>query len=258
VKSASSLERSRDELLARIVHRLEADERTPAAWLRGSFGRGEEDAYSDLDLSVVVDITKASGLCNTKRDGGRSRLNFVSAFGEPVIVHEHHANAPGDGAFTAIIYASGIAVDWTFLPIAQARRPSASRLLFDFAGIPTSIGNQEIDANDVADRLSERLAFFWLVAFPAAKAIRRGDDVRFHAVLELMHQALRDIDGLLAGQQRGYSRHSLAPFCPTPEDQRVALRAACEAVIRRSSMIAAAGGDVPDRQHEALELWIEL
>ena len=47
--------RQRDDLLARIVGVLGADVRVRSAWLSGSFGRGEADAWSDFDLHVAVE-----------------------------------------------------------------------------------------------------------------------------------------------------------------------------------------------------------
>ena len=44
----------RDDLLRQTVAALAEDGRFVAAWLAGSFGRGEADAYSDLDLVAVV------------------------------------------------------------------------------------------------------------------------------------------------------------------------------------------------------------
>lgn len=41
------------EALHDIATLLEADHRIQAAWLEGSFGRGEEDRYSDIDLHVL-------------------------------------------------------------------------------------------------------------------------------------------------------------------------------------------------------------
>src|ERR671911_221465 len=46
---------ARDELLARVSSVLEADARVTCAWLSGSYGRGEADEWSDLDLHVAVD-----------------------------------------------------------------------------------------------------------------------------------------------------------------------------------------------------------
>lgn len=46
---------ARDALLARIVDLLQADRRVGAAWLSGSFGGGEADVWSDLDLHIAVE-----------------------------------------------------------------------------------------------------------------------------------------------------------------------------------------------------------
>lgn len=48
------LEPGYDDLLARVVGSLEADERVRAVWLSGSVGRGVADAGSDLDLVLTV------------------------------------------------------------------------------------------------------------------------------------------------------------------------------------------------------------
>ena len=42
---------ARERLLERIAAGLAADRRFMAAWLSGSYGRGEQDAVSDIDLS---------------------------------------------------------------------------------------------------------------------------------------------------------------------------------------------------------------
>jgi len=47
--------RERDEILADLTKSLEAEVRVKAAWLWGSFMRGEQDDLSDLDLWLLVD-----------------------------------------------------------------------------------------------------------------------------------------------------------------------------------------------------------
>ena len=42
-------------LLERLIQVLEGDERVESAWLSGSFGRGDGDAWSDIDITAVVD-----------------------------------------------------------------------------------------------------------------------------------------------------------------------------------------------------------
>jgi len=45
---------SRELLLRHILAELKADARVAAVWLTGSIGRGEDDAWSDLDLHVAI------------------------------------------------------------------------------------------------------------------------------------------------------------------------------------------------------------
>ena len=45
--------RLRDDLLVRIVGVLHADLRVRSAWLSGSFGRGEADAWSDQQSTTT-------------------------------------------------------------------------------------------------------------------------------------------------------------------------------------------------------------
>src|SRR5688572_19801154 len=53
----------RNTLLDRIAAALREDTRVVGAWLVGSFGRGQADAWSDLDLEVaIVDEQLASFL----------------------------------------------------------------------------------------------------------------------------------------------------------------------------------------------------
>jgi len=46
---------AREALLATITDVLQRDDRIRAAWLSGSLGRGDGDAFSDVDLLVAVD-----------------------------------------------------------------------------------------------------------------------------------------------------------------------------------------------------------
>jgi predicted nucleotidyltransferase len=71
--------RQRDDLLARIVGVLDSDQRVRAAWLSGSFGRGEADAWSDLDLHVALDDDELVGFRAARRD-------LYAQVGRPVLV----------------------------------------------------------------------------------------------------------------------------------------------------------------------------
>jgi hypothetical protein len=93
---------AREQLLARIIEVLRQDSRFVAAWLTGSYGRGDQDAVSDLDLNIVVAAPHADELCERPTminvSVPRSRLTLISQFGQPAILHENHFNAPTNGS----------------------------------------------------------------------------------------------------------------------------------------------------------------
>lgn len=60
----------RDRMLAVATGVLVGDERFVAAWLSGSFGRGDDDALSDVDLTAVVAEVHADRLCHRSRQVG--------------------------------------------------------------------------------------------------------------------------------------------------------------------------------------------
>ena len=256
------LERERNALLARMVSGLRSDDRFPAAWLAGSFGRQEEDEYSDLDVIVAVSEDAVEALCSSDRPTGAGspgpRMDLISSFGTPAIVHEQHANAPPGGAFTAVIYESGTAVDWTFVPLLGLTRPSSTHFLFDQIDVPMEDASGQLDPATLAKRLGERLSFFWLLSISAAKAWRRGDDVRFHSVLELMYGARRDIEFLLRGERPVYTRYSLAPFLASREEQKRSLKEVCVEVNGLARSVARSGAATPDSPLEPVKRWLDL
>ncbi len=160
---------AREALLRRVAASLEADERVVAAWLSGSLSRdGGGHADSDIDLDVVLTDAAAVALCRRSRvvagETTPERLAFFARFGRPVLVHVNHHNALDGGTFTAVFYAEGApSIDWRQVPLARARRPLPSRLLFARTPIPAASPTQGKAAiGDVRRRL-EALA-------PAAEA----------------------------------------------------------------------------------------
>src|SRR5258707_13108321 len=89
---------ARSVLLEHIPSSLQNDERFVAAWLAGSFGRGEETWLSDLDLYVVVSDAASASLCATPWQIGAKttaeRLALFKQFGTPGLIFErnNHSN----------------------------------------------------------------------------------------------------------------------------------------------------------------------
>src|SRR5579864_5556041 len=99
---------ARDTLLGEITAFLKGDARFLAAWLAGSFGRGEQTWLSDLDLHVVVAEEYSETLCAMPWPaGGRTtpeRLELFRQFGTPAIIFEAHSNNQVGGTFTHVVY----------------------------------------------------------------------------------------------------------------------------------------------------------
>jgi len=233
---------ARDSLLAHITSVLEQDERIAAAWLVGSYSRGEQDDVSDIDLFVVVNDDAEAALCRYTRKSGSGapaeRLTLFCQFGNPVNIHENHANAPEGGSFSAVLYRDPpVIVDWTLVPFHLAWRGAETRLLFDHKGIPrvppTVMGfaNRRTDDQDEQAaanllELSERTAFFWMMAAIAAKYIVRGEPEDIQWVLAFLMNIVVEIAqfvGLRTGEitGEGISFH---------KEPSALLRALCEQV----------------------------
>lgn len=52
------------DLIERVKHVLSQDARVLGLWLVGSYARGTNDRFSDVDLWVVVDATDVDGFCD--------------------------------------------------------------------------------------------------------------------------------------------------------------------------------------------------
>jgi predicted nucleotidyltransferase len=90
--------RQRDDLLARIVGVLDADMRVRSAWLSGSFGRGDADAWSDFDLHVAVEDDELAGFW-------AARYDLYAHVGRPVLVQpEMKSNAQPGAHFQLVVF----------------------------------------------------------------------------------------------------------------------------------------------------------
>lgn len=166
----------REALLQRAIRLLEQDERVVAAWLFGSFGRGEEDALSDLDLWLVVADAHCAAMM-------AERQTYVAQVGTPALLLEAPQNAPPDGAYLMALYETPTGtqqVDWYWQPQSQAKLPERARVLFDKVGLPAS-GLPPLTTAPPAPQTPEervesavqQIVFFWAMLPIAAKYAAR-------------------------------------------------------------------------------------
>lgn len=169
--------RHRDELLRRISRVLAGDPRVVAVWLSGSFGRGQADAWSDLDLHVAVaDEQLPSFLAE--------REAVFRQCGQPVLVGPDEPSVVMTGArFNPVIYAGAIGVDWNIGPAGQAVRRGLTRVVFDRVGIP-ALPSPGVPREQ--STLARQLAFFWSLALAAAKDCGRGHTSRAAREIDLL------------------------------------------------------------------------
>ena len=214
----------REQLLGVIVEAISKDDRFVAAWLTGSYSRSNQDALSDIDISIVVGENYSDLLCyrptQVSSQTTAERMEIFQQFGEVAFLHENNNNAPEGGTFTNTIYAqTALIIDWILIPQANARRSSPSRLLFDRVGIPEAPQNTPEIIAKRAEKVSEITAFFWMMMAITVKYMVREDSVFVVTWLEELHKMLREIRRLVADEPFHYKGGSITTLRPDCERQ---------------------------------------
>jgi predicted nucleotidyltransferase len=181
--TTKQLAAARDAVLAGIVDRLSADVRVEGAWLSGSFGRGEEDAWSDLDLHVAVSDDSLDAFLV-------ERPSLYEAVGDPVLVqYEMPSDSLTNGVFQLVWYAGGVEVDWNIGPASQACKPPWHRPLFERR--PFMVCTlPELTAAERSTEAAEQLTFFWAMAPVAIKQAARRRSANAAGMIAMLTQAL--------------------------------------------------------------------
>jgi hypothetical protein len=164
----------RDQLLKVILAQLETDTGVKAAWLFGSLGRGDGDAFSDIDLWVVGEQDYIDGV-------NADPLGCVSQIEQPILSLEAPQNAPEGGVYFMACYDAPTAphiVDWYWQPAETAYIPGGVHLLFDKVGITREdkpvrfLGQSEKEA--VNEQPHHFISFFWMMLMITAKQVYRN------------------------------------------------------------------------------------
>jgi len=242
----------REPLLRRIVETLRADERVAAAWLTGSIGRGEDDAWSDLDLHVAIDDQFLTAFWS-------DRATLYARLGRTVLIqHEMPSNAQSGGHFQLVIFDGPLEVDWNVGPLSLARRAPAHLLLFVRNDVPVADPPPTLSAEDRRARCQQRLVFAWAMAHIAVKYIARGDTRRAVGQMGLVRDAFVDLWRMLEtdrvpvnGQNAPIEpalRQLLPPLGPTidPPACLAALEQLCRQTQHLHPRLSALGVVIPD------------
>lgn len=181
--------KERTDLVERVRLMLEIDPAVVAAWLAGSLGCDDADAWSGIDLWVIV-------------NGSRDLIEIVSneqllRLGTPVYSMEIEANAPPSGKYMMAWYRGADwpqHVDWTWQSASLAKIPHDVHLLFDRVGLPR-VPFSTLVVDQAIGRAAERAAWFWMMCPVAAKYVARRDNWK---VLELLAPLRRVPDEMSA------------------------------------------------------------
>lgn len=191
----------RAALQQRIITMLENDSRVRAVWLFGSGARHDMDAFSDLDVWIVVDDAHIVEFV-------QNRHIIAHRLAPPLLTLDVPANAPVDGAYLMLQYQSPsgpLQVDWYWQPLSNATIPDDAQLLFDIVELPRTDGMNATDFSyqtqgvkppehynllNSDQQIVYQLTNFWCMSLIAAKDIARQDAIATGWMLQFMQQLL--------------------------------------------------------------------
>jgi predicted nucleotidyltransferase len=253
----------REAFLPVVVEKLSTDERFVAAWLTGSFARGEADTLSDIDITLVVADEYCQTLCARHNmlsaQTTKERYDLFCLFGQPALIHENNNNAPGDGTFTFIAYdQSAVMVDWILRPFTGSQRPEGAKLLFEKVKIPIQPTSKPESQQTRAEEASEQMAFFWMMTAITVKYISRQDDVFVNTWLEALAKLVSDVERRIKGQVWQYKRGSGNKLAITPDEQITAVRHLCKRMESLQQDLASLGGYVSESPMTMIETLIRV
>ena len=258
-----SYQKRRESLLTEIVEKLSNDGRFVAAWLTGSLSRNNADAFSDIDLQVVVSDGHSSVLCERlEQVSARTspeRYALFSKFGNPSLIHENNKNAPEGGTFTFVLYAeSAVMIDWVLVPQLKAIRPFQSRVLFEKALIPGEPAPKAEDVEQSKKQVAEQWAFFWMMTAVTIKYIARSDSVFVAEWIEHLHRLKQEIERRLNRKPWTYTRGSLSNLQPTREKQLESLRELSSQMLKLKAKVSKFIGSEPVTPTAEIEMLFSL
>lgn len=253
---------NRDKLLQHIITTLATDKRFVAAWLTGSLGRGEGDALSDIDISIIVAQAHTHDFCGcieeaTTKISSDTRLHFYEQFGQPLVLREDKSFFT-NGCFNHVSYReTAVVVDWVFIPQTSAKRPQECCILFDNIGIPTESKHATESLERRTALASRDVGFFWLMTTVTVKYILRHDTIASYGFINTIYWAIQNVKRYITGEEWKYQRVDF-PLACTPQEQATLVRQLCQEMLALMPQVAAMGGYVPENPMALIELWLEM
>lgn len=175
--------------LSDLTPALNDDSRIRAAWLEGSFGRGNADRYSDIDLHLLLDAVALEEF----------RQQAEAWFGaiRPLVLYK----LMFDGRMVNALTVDGLRLDaWLHTDAAKELDAAKARVLLD----PTGALNLDTraaapNAAESAARLGALIAEFWRCVSLSPSVLGRAELITAFFGLGIMSTLLADV--LIAGYE---------------------------------------------------------
>lgn len=179
-----------DRIIVRLQQRVNAETKIVACFLSGSYGRRQEDAYSDLDVALVFATD------GDREAAWRERRSFVQSVNPYVPVKSFDA-AHVRPFFHIALHANGAKVDYRFETQAEITAnpwdkdlrilkdtPDGWAAQYQAACARTPLVQPTLSAVDLK-KLDDR---FWVMFMDVFRLLLRGEhDKPFTVYLELLH-----------------------------------------------------------------------
>lgn len=206
------------ESLSRLEAHFRQDERCLGFYLLGSIGRGETDAYSDIDAAVVVPDEHYAAVQQELRP-------LCERLCGPVVVWLPEGESAGFCNY-AFLFESGEELLLCDLEIVAEgvftrNRMSPDRILFDRTGLLQSASRERTAAPFTAQRLAQWIHIYWVYAYLNGKYYRRADLYKLLYVQQTLFQAhFRILNALYADTEWGWWANDIRH---APEETRQSL-----------------------------------
>ena len=166
----------REMLLNSLKNALLADMRVRAAWLWGSFGRGDADDLSDLDPWIIVADDSVSEM-------GASLRQYALQTGTFITGGEKPRNAPPGGGFFSSLHEGRHGLlhqDCYWQPQSAGFEVPKRAVLFNRLQKPVTFTQKQPASSEISvaltdeeDRIEGGISFTWLMLSIAAKTLAR-------------------------------------------------------------------------------------
>lgn len=196
--------------LQQLQSALEANPVIKAAWLSGSFGRGNADRYSDIDLNLWLDNTDVALF----REGTQAWLNAL----RPLVLFRWMFNSRMVNALTV----DGLRLDMWLHTDAPTLDKSRVEVLLDREnGLQFAEAVAPADTEALKGRLLDQISEFWRCLSLSPSVLGRDERIVALTGLTIMANILTDVIIVGYGIPRDSGMKRLNPFLPEKLRQEI-------------------------------------